>query len=1094
MEIKEIPTPTMPDWLKLYNTYDPEYYAPGKRVSAEEWNTLFLASVRQGNYNADTLELLIKTYLPETYLTQVDFNQFSNEMRTSYSTFTNNIQEGFIAHKTQVQEQYDTFTTQVQEDFTALTSEVNSLEERVVKAEDVAYSLNDVIQEANEYAQAANQTAIESNTFAQEAKDNASTALETANSAASTAASSNNTAQDALSTAQSAVTTANNAATQATQAVNTANAASLRAEDAIATANAAKTESAAAKNTAAQAETTANASNTTAESANNTASEAKRIAQNALDLVTEGQGSQVIVNGVAVDTFNADTKADLDYVDRQIAALIGAAPETLDTLEEVARAIEENETVVDALNAAIGTKANKADIEPTILFAESERQKSKNLFDLNYTGTFNSTTEISVSKYISLKSVYGEKFTINTDLPQYSFTRGSVGDIYTNIIFKNLKPNTSYTISFTPISVDNDVVVHFLGVYNVHDKLNTKVTKTITTDENGQFNTGYGIWINGQNTTFVVKDIQIEEGTVATSYQPYHGQITHNGDAPVVFAESERQKSKNLFNSAMVPIQSDSLEYNIETNTFIYTITATIESSGTGFVILKYGKLKPGTYTMSFNTTSTIGNTAPVIVAKLNEYDNFSSSIATKNIIDGYVYLTFTITEETNIGLAWYYKAGWIAGDAAPGVKTLTNLQLEEGSVATAYQPYNGAIVHEKQLTEQLSNYLPLSGGTLTGQLKLGNGVAISDVNDNTILTHYTDNKNYFGHADFESVIRGSKITINNPLTISNKSFNYSAIEQGSANADRNVWFSDNTAIGKPVYNNNFKYNPSTNILKVGSLSLTSVPKVNDVNVALTSDIAMGDNFTTYTVIDATTLDENTWYPVTFDASRKNLKIMLFNQWNGGNPSWATHSTKNYGCVKIWETTGNGWGELGIYRKVYLSVFTYTNTDPVRGIGQLGNSSTEYVYVRGGGKYNFYTSHNVVPVLRTSTYTAASQSIAPTTTAPAEIVQTIMSTDADQTISGSKTFTSDIALTKATPLINVTSTGTSGDTSIRFTRNDTGNSCYFGIGSGGVNRGFYDLTQNRWIMYCDGSKSILNSATVPSGQTLTIAGTINLIV
>ena len=363
MEIKEIPTPTMPDWLKLYNTYDPEYYAPGKRVSAEEWNTLFLASVRQGNYNADTLELLIKTYLPETYLTQVDFNQFSNEMRTAYSTFTNNIQEGFIEHKTQVQDQYDTFTTQVQEDFTALTSEVNSLEARVIKAEDVAYSLNDVIQEANEYAQAANQTAIESNTFAQEAKDNASTALETANSAASTAASSNNTAQDALSTAQSVVTTANNAATQATQAVNTANAASLRAEDAIATANAAKAESATAKNTAAQAETTANASNTTAESANDTASEAKRIAQNALNLVTERQGSQVIIDGVFVDTFNADTKADLDYVDRQIAALIGAAPETLDTLEEVAKAIAENETVVDALNAAIGTKANKTDLD-----------------------------------------------------------------------------------------------------------------------------------------------------------------------------------------------------------------------------------------------------------------------------------------------------------------------------------------------------------------------------------------------------------------------------------------------------------------------------------------------------------------------------------------------------------------------------------------------------------------------------------------------------------------------------------------------------------------------------------------------------------
>ena len=338
-------------------------------------------------------------------------------------------------------------------------------------------------------------------------------------------------------------------------------------------------------------------------------------------------------------------------------------------------------------------------------------------------------------------------------------------------------------------------------------------------------------------------------------------------NAPVVFAESERQKSKNLFNAEVIPITSDNVTYDKDTNTFTYTINSTIESSDTAFAILKYGKLKPGTYTMSFNTTSTIGNTSPVIVAKLNEHDNFSTSIAIKNIIDGYVYLTFTLNEETNIGLTWYYKAGWISGDAPPGVKTLTNLQLEEGTVATDYRPYNGAIVHEKQLTEQLteqlSGYLPLAGGTLTGKLKLGNGVAISDINDNTILTHYTDNKNYFGHTDFESVIRGSKITIANPLTISNKSFNYSAIEQGSDNADRIVWFSDNTTIGKPVYNNNFKYNPSTNILKVGSLSLTSVPKVNGVNVALLSDLNSYLPLSGGTMTEAILFSDNATYSST---------------------------------------------------------------------------------------------------------------------------------------------------------------------------------------------------------------------------------------
>lgn len=781
MEIKEIPTPTMPDWLKLYNTYDPEYYAPGKRVSAEEWNTLFLASVRQGNYNADTLELLIKTYLPETYLTQVDFNQFSNEMRTAYSTFTNNIQEGFIAHKTQVQAQYDTFTTQVQEDFTALTSEVNSLEERVVKAEDVAYSLNDVIQEANEYAQLANQTAIESNTFAQEAKDNASTALETANNAASVAASSNSTAQDALSTAQSAVTTANNAATQATQAVNTANAASLRAEDAIATANAAKAESAAAKNTAAQAETTANASNTTAASANNTASEAKRIAQNALDLVTEGQGSQVIVNGVAVDTFNADTKADLDYVDRQIAALIGAAPETLDTLEEVAKAIKENETVVDALNAAIGTKANKADIEPTIQFAEAERQKSKNLLEVN-----NGLNATNLGLHVQ----------INNDVITVD---GAIASGATAINVTTFNPKIyagkTYTLSFKDYSNLSGFDITTTGTRNDGTQrfnmlnLTSSITKqTITADVDYELKIEvYAGTTNNISGTF---KLQLEEGSVATDYQPYHGQITHNGDAPVVFAESERQKSKNLFDSARVPINSDSLEYNVETNTFIYTITETVESSRTGFVILKYGNLSAGTYTMSFDTTSTIGNTAPAIVAELNEYDNFKTSIATKNIVDGYVFLTFTLTEEKNIGLAWYYKAGWIAGDAPPGVKTLTNLQLEEGSVATDYQPYNGAIVRDKQLTEQLSNYLPLSGGTMTGQLKLASDGLITNANDG-----YSTDK--WGNLNALSSDAGALFKIH------------------SYDKSKSLTYAWNT----------------------GLLTLPAIPKVNDVNVALTSDI-----------------------------------------------------------------------------------------------------------------------------------------------------------------------------------------------------------------------------------------------------------------
>lgn len=48
-------------------------------------------------------------------------------------------------------------------------------------------------------------------------------------------------------------------------------------------------------------------------------------------------------------------------INNAISGLVNSAPETLDTLGEVADALEENEEVVDALNSAIGTKQNATD-------------------------------------------------------------------------------------------------------------------------------------------------------------------------------------------------------------------------------------------------------------------------------------------------------------------------------------------------------------------------------------------------------------------------------------------------------------------------------------------------------------------------------------------------------------------------------------------------------------------------------------------------------------------------------------------------------------------------------------------------------------
>lgn len=644
----------MPDWLKLYNTYDPEYYTPGKRVSAEEWNTLFLASVRQGNYNADTLELLIKTYLPETYLTIADFSTFSAQMQDEYATFTE-----------ATQNQYSDFTTQIQQDFTELITEVNELEERTIKAEDVAYSLNDTIQEANRYAKQAFDTSEEAKNTAQAATDTANGAVDIADSAVAVSEDAFTNSQTALTNSQSAVNTASTANTNSTQAVNTANAASLRADDAISTANAAKVESASAKTIASQAATTANNANTTSQAANSTATEARQIAQSALDQITEGMGSQVLVNGESVATFNADTKADLDYVDRQIAALIGAAPETLNTLEEVAKAIEENETVVDALNSAIGTKANKADIEPTIQFAEIERQKSKNLFDINKITSAPNYFYVENNTLVALKWL--------------TYTSETLCDLADLVVGK------TYTFSFKTTSTRDFIYLRNASegvAKNIYNGTTVVMTQTLLDSTLGLY-----CYDSSAAQSATYSEIQIEEGSVVTSYQPYNGLITHNNDATVLFAESERQKSKNLFN-----INGGS-NYK-SSNQDRYLINGETLSTDNDYTLLSPSGFKldttPNTdYTVSFNVTYQTYCRVYIYGMSNNAHTDIK---IVGGLSQGFNSFKF------NSGNYDFTVIGFCS--ALGETATFDSIQVEKGAIATDYQPYRGPILHKEDIKD----------------------------------------------------------------------------------------------------------------------------------------------------------------------------------------------------------------------------------------------------------------------------------------------------------------------------------------------------------------------------------------------------------
>lgn len=102
------------------------------------------------------------------------------------------------------------------------------------------------------------------------------------------------------------------------------------------------------------------------------------------------------------------------YADKKVADLIGGAPESLDTLKEVADAIKENESVMDALDAAVGKKANQSELDThvdnsTIHITSQEREKWNG--SVSKTGDASNTT-VTFTEFTREKPTSGEKLSV----------------------------------------------------------------------------------------------------------------------------------------------------------------------------------------------------------------------------------------------------------------------------------------------------------------------------------------------------------------------------------------------------------------------------------------------------------------------------------------------------------------------------------------------------------------------------------------------------------------------------------------------------------------------------------------------------------
>ena len=142
---------------------------------------------------------------------------------------------------------------------------------------------------------------------------------------------------------------------------------------------------------------------------------------------------------------------------------------------------------------------------------------------------------------------------------------------------------------------------------------------------------------------------------------------------------------------------------------------------------------------------------------------------------------TFIYNQDKNWNL-------WVDVDTTHGNDNVADydIMLVEGSVAYPYQPYNGAIVHEKQLSDaledyptndelntKLEDYLPRSGGTINGDTTVNGTFVVANhnmtVGGNIVATGDLDvnNANVSGNSYAKNVYvkqNGKSVAVYSPI------------------------------------------------------------------------------------------------------------------------------------------------------------------------------------------------------------------------------------------------------------------------------------------------------------------------------------------
>ena len=186
--------------------------------------------------------------------------------------------------------------------------------------------------------------------------------------------------------------------------------------------------------------------------------------------------------------------ATITYVDEKVAALVNGAPETLDTLDELAAALKDNKDIVDVLNNSIISKQDKIDDLDSIRANASKGANAIQSIPSEYV----TETELNAKGYLtehqSIKTVNGTSL---------------IGSGNIVVGYRPLQTSTSTSMTLTPnvyhrnTSTSLSSLTITLGSISDNTILNEYFVEFTTRSSGTTVNLPSGIkWANGEAPTF----------------------------------------------------------------------------------------------------------------------------------------------------------------------------------------------------------------------------------------------------------------------------------------------------------------------------------------------------------------------------------------------------------------------------------------------------------------------------------------------------------------------------------------------------------------------------------------------------------------